>query len=183
VDDLRCARIARVHRVQAQPRPHGCEAAEGLVTPEAIAAVDALGLRRGQEERQIIAGFAVAGGKDLARGRFGEDPLERLVAGPPHVGGEPGPIEVHVRGERRGRCAVGQTPLFAADPGQGHAGATEMLRHRHLEIARGAQLLEIFGEESVVAIVRRRSATATADQFVGKGGHGRCVHRSLHGCQ
>jgi hypothetical protein len=36
-----------------------------------------------------------------------------------------------------------------------------VLRHRHLEIARGTQLLEIFGEEPVVAIVRRRRLPAT----------------------
>ena len=95
----------------------------------------------------------MAGGEHFAGRRFTQDPLERFVAGAPRVGGVADPVVVHVQPERGCRRVLCEPPRLAADLDEVHAEAAEFLRHRHLQIARRFQLVEVFLEEAVVAVV------------------------------
>jgi acyl-CoA dehydrogenase-like protein len=64
--DLRCRRIARVHSVQAQVGPDGCQAPEGLVAGEPVPSRDPLGLRGREEEGHVVAALRMPDREDLA---------------------------------------------------------------------------------------------------------------------
>ena len=115
----------------------------------------------------VVAALGVAGGEDLAGGRFLEDPLERLVAGAPEVGGDADPVVVHVDAERGGRRVVGETPRFAGDLGQREAEAAELPRHGHPQVAGLAQLVEVLLEEPVVAVVAGGAGAERLEHGVG----------------
>ena len=113
VDDLRVVRVRAVHGVEPAVGPHRGQAAEDLVPADLPAAVDTLGRGRRQQQRHVVAGLAVDGREHLALGGLLEDEPARLVAHLQQVGGEPGPVDVHVHGQRGGRRDVGQ-PAGAA---------------------------------------------------------------------
>src|SRR5262249_36034335 len=130
-------------------------------------------------ERQVVAGLAVPRREDLARRRLAQHPLQRGVAPAPEIGGHPRPVQGHVGGQRGGRRAIGWPPLLTADNGQRHGVTGECRGQRRLEIAGAAELLEVFREESVLAIVPRRAITTARDELVGKGESVPCGrHRS-----
>src|SRR5579884_644430 len=59
--------------------------------------------------------------------------------------------------------------------------ATELLRHRRQQVAGRPQLLEVLGEEAIVAVVPGGALSAAVDELVGQdrswwcdGGHGSC---------
>jgi hypothetical protein len=157
--------------VDAEEGPHRREAAEELVPGEAIPAVDALGLGGRQEHRDVVAALGVAGRVHLSPDGADQQPLERLVAGPPQVGGHARPVEVHVDAER-GRVRVrGEAALLVHDLREGETAAPELARHRAGEVARLLQLVEVLGEEPVVTIVARGARREALEHGVGKDGH------------
>lgn len=76
VDDFRLVRVAGIHSVQTEPGPYRRQTAEMLVPGEPVAALDALGCRGGEQNRDIVAALRVAGSEDLARRCLTQDPLE-----------------------------------------------------------------------------------------------------------
>ena len=111
MDDLRVLGVrACPSRGSRRTSQTGREAAEDLVPADLPAAVDPLGRRRRQQQRHVVAGLAVDGGEDLALGGLLEDEAARVVAHPHEVGGQAGPVDVHVHGERGGRRDVAEAP-------------------------------------------------------------------------
>ena len=153
-------------RVQAEPRPDRAQAAEHLVAPEAVAAVDALGPRGRQQPGQVVAGFArgrrrrprrppTRAASTRATGR-------RIRAGSARCR----PVQVHVDRQRGRRGAVGEPLLLVAHLGHGQAEAAEVPRHQHIQVAGGAERLEVLSEESVLAVVAGGAFAAGLDQLV-----------------
>jgi hypothetical protein len=83
---------------------------------------------------------------------------------------------MHVRGQGSSGGAVSEPALFTAHLRQRHAVPAELLGNGDLEIAGGPELFEVLTEESVLSIVGRGPFAATADDLLGKHGHG------CHGC-
>ena len=176
VDDFRRLGIARVHPVHAKPRPDRREAAERLAAGEFVPTVHALGFARRQENRNVVAGFRVTGGEDLSRGGFLENPLAGLVAAAPQICGEPDPVVVHVHGERRCRRVHRQASSHLGDVIQRESHAAELLRHGHLQVAGRLQLIEIFLEEFVLAIVGGCAGPKTFEHVFGQKTDGTISH-------
>ena len=103
-------------RVHPEPRPDRGQAAEGLVSGEPPAPVDALGLRGREEPRDVVAVLGVARGEHLAGRRLLENPLAGLVAAPPEVGRVAHPVVVHVDAERGGGRVEGEPARLEAPP-------------------------------------------------------------------
>ena len=123
-------RIGGVHAVNPEIGPDRRQAAERLAAGEPVAAFHALGLRRREQHRNVVAALGVPGGEHLA-GRGGlEQPALRPVAGAPEIGGVAGPVQVHVDRERRRRGVVAEAPLLLRDAGQRQARATQLGRNR-----------------------------------------------------
>ena len=163
----------------------GAERTEHLVAGELVAALDRLGLGRRQQHGQVVAGLAVTGGEHFAGDRFLEQPHERTVAVAVEVGGDAGPVDVHVRRQRGGGGVVREARGLAADLGEREAETAELHRHRHEEVAGSAELLEVLVEETVVAVVLGGAAGAAVEdvlrQHVGTGDHGHVWVLSLPG--
>ena len=157
VHDFRCRRIARVHAVHAEARPDGRQAAKCLAAGELVAAFDLFGLRCREQPWNVVAMLGMPGGKHFACGRLLEDPLDRFVATPPQVRSVADPVVVHVERERGRRRVHRELPCLASDFGQVHARARRSPRQRHPQIARRFQLVEVFLEKPILAIVFRRS--------------------------
>ena len=180
VNDFQRVRIARVHGVPAEPRPHGRQAAERLPAGELVAAVDPLGLRRGEQARNVVPVLGMARREHLAGRGIAQDPLARLVARAPQVGRVADPVVVHVDAQRRRGRVLCEQARFARHLCERHALPAELLRYRHEEIAGGLQLVEVFPAKRVVAIVLRRPLAATVEKCLREHGPGR-GHRSLLG--
>ncbi len=123
VDDARAGRVARVHAVQPEVRPDGREAAEGLATGELPPSLDPLRACRREEQRDVVAGLAVAGSEHVACGRLLEEPAEARVAGAVELRGDTRPVEVHVDRERGRGSDVGEPALDAVPPARASAPA------------------------------------------------------------
>src|SRR5262245_21621732 len=80
------------------------------------------------------------------------------------IGGEPRPVQVHVDRDRGGRRAIRQPGLLAADGCQVQAATAELRRHRRDEVAGGLQLVEVFLEKAVVAVVSRGALAAALEK-------------------
>ncbi len=136
---------------------------------ELPAAVDALGLRRRQQHGDVVAGFAVAGGEDVTLGGLAQHPVAGWIAGAVQVGAQTDEVVVHVDGDGGGRGDVGDAALQPVDLGQVQ---TQPRRTRSgseaSEVAAGAQLLEVLGEERVVAVVLRRPLVEAGEHLVGE---------------
>jgi hypothetical protein len=125
----------------------------------------------------------VAGGEDVAVGGLLEDPGAAGVAGAVQVGGRARPVQVHVHGDRgRGRV-VREAPLEQADLVEAEPRPAELGRDRDVQVARGAQLLEVLVEEAVLAVVQRGPLVEAGEHLVredgcgaNRGGHAFLLH-------
>ena len=114
----------------------------------------------------------MAGGEDLAGHRLVQHPLQRGVAAFAQGARDAGPVQVHVDRHRGCRGAVGEPRLLFAHLGHRQARAAEVARHQHVQVAGGAERLEVFGEKSILAIVDGGAFAAGLDQCIAQ-------HRSL----
>jgi hypothetical protein len=95
----------------------------------------------------------VEGAEHLARRGSVEDEPARVVAGTEQIGGDAGPVDVHVDGEGGGRGVVAES---AEKPGvlvEAGTAAAELGRNGDVEEAGCSQLGEVLVEELVVAFV------------------------------
>jgi hypothetical protein len=138
------------------------------VAGEAVAARDPLGLRGGEEQRNVIAPLGMSRREDLAAYGPTEDPLEGPVAGAPEVGGHPDPVEVHVHGERRGVRVGGEPTLLVHALREGQTPPSQFTRHGDGEIPRPAQLVEVLLEEPVLAVVPGRALVEALEHRLGQ---------------
>ena len=101
-------------------RPHRREAAEDLVPADRPAAVDALGADAvdSSSGMSLPASPWRAQSTSPAAALFEDEPA-RVVAGPQQVGGDAGPVDVHVDGERGRRGVVAEPAQRAASTRRG----------------------------------------------------------------
>ena len=168
VDDLRLRRVARVHGVHTEVVPDRRQAAEDLVAGDLPTTGDPLGLARRQEDGDVVAALTVAGGEDLARRRLTQHPLAARVAEAVQVGGDAGPVDVHVHRDRGGGRDGGQPALQLHHVVDAEPQPTELARDRHGEVPGRAQLLEGLLEEAVLAVVHRRALVEASEHVVGE---------------
>ena len=141
---------------------------------------NALGLRSRQEDWHVVAAFAVAAAQDVSSGGFLEDRLHAVVAHAYHVGGEAGPVEVHVDGDGGGGRVVGELALELHHLGEVETSAAVLLRQCGAEVAGPAQLFEVLVEEAVLAVIDGRPFVEALEHVVGEEGGGVnccCGHR------
>ena len=112
----------------------------------------------------------MAGGEHFAGHRLVQDPVQRRIAGRAQEAGDAGPVQVHVDGHGRSWSAVREALLLLAQIGQRQARSAEIARHQYVEVPGGAECLEIFEEESILAVVRGGAFAARLDQFVTQDG-------------
>ena len=149
VHDLRAGRVTGIHGMDPEVRPHRRQRSEDLVTGDLPAALDAPRRGRREQDRDVVAGFAVAGGEHVAVGGLGEHPVAGGVAGAVQIGAQADEVVVHVDGDRGRRGDVGDAPLQPVDLGEVQTGAAEVGRQRGREVSAGTQLLEVLVEEAV----------------------------------
>jgi len=137
----------------AEPRPHRRQAAERFAPGQLVTALDALRLGGGEQPRNVVAVLGVTGREDLTSGGITKDPLARRIAAAKQIGGDAHPVVVHVDAQRCRWRVHREAPRFARDLGEGEAGAAVLLRQRHLEVARGLELVEVLLAERVVPVV------------------------------
>ncbi len=135
---------------------------------ELPAAVDALGLGRRQQHGDVVAGLAVAGGEHVALGGLAQHPVAGRVAGTVQIGAQADEVVVHVDGDGGRRGDVGDAPLQPVDLGEVEPEPAELGRDRGEQIAARPQLLEVLGEERVVAVVLRRPLVEAGEHLVGQ---------------
>src|SRR5262249_31338575 len=109
--------------VDPETGPYGGQGSEDLVSVKPVAAVHSLGPGGREQHRKVVPAFTVAGGKDLSCRRLFEDPAEALVAAAPQVGGQAGPVDVHVERQSGGGLPPGPEAVPLADLGVGQAPA------------------------------------------------------------
>ena len=127
----------------------------------------------GQHHRHVVAGLAVEGAEHLTGRGPVEDEPARFVAGTEQIGGDTGPVDVHVDGERRRRGVVAQPaeePRVLVEAG---AAAAELGRDGDVEEAAGSQLGEVLVEEPVLAVVGLGSFVEAGEHLVGEHVDGR----------
>ena len=168
--DPRPGRVGGVHRVEPGIGPHGRQAAEDLVAADRPATVDALGRRRRQQQRHVVARLAVDGSEHLALGGALEDEPARVVAHLEQVGGDTRPVDVHVDGQCGRRCDVAQSTGQLRVPEQSQPGSAVLGRERTRQVARVAQLGEVLVEEAVVAVVAGCPLIETGQHLLGQHG-------------
>jgi len=166
VHDFRRGRITCVHAMDAEECPDGRETAEELVAIKTVAPGHALGARRRQQHRKVVARLGVTGGENLPIRGVAEEPFQRVVTRTPEVRGDARPVDVHVDGYRRGRRVVREAPLLATNLDQCEPAPTELLWNRHRQVSGRAQILEVFGEEPILAVVYRRAFVAAPEQLL-----------------
>ncbi len=142
-----------------EARPGGGERGEDLRAGEGVPAVDPLGGRERVPQHQVVAGLAEAEGEQLAGLRIREHPVEARVAALVQHPRDAGHHEVHVDRER-GRRGVGAEQALVAD---------DLEQRARREVSGGAQLVEILGEEDVVAVVAGRPRADAVEQFRASG--------------
>ena len=158
--------------------PHRREAAEDLVAADRPAAVDALGGGRRQQQRHVVARLAVDRREHGAFGRLLQDEPAGLVAHLQQVGGQSGPVDVHVHGQRGGRRDVCQPARQLGVAVQPESGAAVLGGQRTRQVAGLAQLGEVFVEEPVVAVVLGCPLVEAGQHLLGQQGVER--RRRLH---
>ncbi len=127
----------------AEPGPRGSEGGEDLRPRERETPFD--GFRCGQRvpQHEIVARFAVAEREQLAVLGIPKHPVETRVAAIVKDPRDTHPDVVHVDAESRGRSVRSEQPLVT--------GGLE--KRARGEVTGGSQVVEIFGEERVVAVV------------------------------
>ena len=181
MDDARAGRVARVHPVQPEVRPDGREAAEDLATGELPASLDPLRARRREEQRDVVAGLAVAGSEHVACGRLLEEPGEARVAGAVELRGDTRPVEVHVDRDRGRGSDVGEPALQPSHLCERQPRPAEVGRDRQVEVARVAKLVEVLLEEAVGGVVAGCPLVEAGEQLVGQDRVGSGVERGHRG--
>lgn len=111
----------------------------------------------------------MACGKYTASHGFFEQPLQRRVAGSEQIGGNAGPVKMHVDREGRCRCVVAEPTLFAHGLWQCEAQTAQLHRHREGMVPSLPELVEVFGEEAVLVIVFRPALREAGQHVVGQG--------------
>src|SRR5689334_5619296 len=106
--------------MQAEARPDWSQAAELLAAGEPVAAVHSFCLSRGEQDRNIVAAFRMSSRENLARSGLAQEPLQRVIAAAPQIGGNAYPIQMHVHGQGGGWSVIGEPPLLAANLGEVH---------------------------------------------------------------
>ena len=151
----------------AEPGPRRGERGEDLGAGEREAAVDAA--RRGERvpQHEVVARLAVAEREQLAGRGIPQHPVERGVAALGEHPRDPDPDQVHVDAERRRRRVRGEQSLIAR-------GLEQRARR---EVAGGAQVVEVVGEERVVAVVAGGRSSDAGEQLGGEHGHGLRLRR------
>ena len=127
-----------------------------------------------QQQREVVAGLAVEGAQHVAGGRPLEHEAARVVAGAQEVGGDAGPVDVHVDGQRGGGGVVAEP---AGEPRvlvEADAAAAQLGRDGDVEVARRLELGEVLVEEAVLAVVGRGPLVEAGEHLVGQhlGGRG-----------
>ena len=176
MDDPGRLRVGRVHPVNSQKGPHGRQAPEGFPAGELVAAVHALGPRRREQNRKVVARLGVTGREDLAFAGGLEDPVARRVSGLLHLGRDAAPVGVHVDGQGRRGGVVGEPAGLTRGLGQRHAQAAVLARDGHFQVAGLAQVLEVLAEEAVLAVVHGRALVKAPQKLIGEDRPG-VVHR------
>ena len=140
------------------------------MTGDVVAARRRCGLGDRHEHREVIADLAVAGGEDLAGDGLLEQPLERTIAAAPEIGGQTGPVEVHVDAQSRRRRAVGEAPLLPADAGEIGSQAAQLGRHGKRQVPGVTEVLEVLAAEPVVPVVAGGATSTCVEDVVGQQG-------------
>jgi hypothetical protein len=112
----------------------------------------------------------MARGEDLPGFGFLQQPLERAIAAAPEVGGVSDPVMVHVEADRGRRRELRQPAGLASDLDEVHPRPTELFRQGQVQVAGGAQLVEVFLEESIVTVIDRRALAAPLEERIGQNG-------------
>ena len=168
VDDDRVGRVGRVHRVHPEPGPHRAQRAEVLVAVELVAALDTLGTRGRQGDRDVVAGLGVTGREDVTGCHVMQHPVAGRVAEAVQLSGHTDPVEVHAGGERGRGCVPGQAALQLSELHEAHVPTTEVGGHRRGQVAERGQLLEVLVEERVGAVVSSGPSPEPLEQFIGQ---------------
>src|SRR5689334_10172590 len=92
VNDLGLVTVARVHSMQAKPRPDWRQAAKVLTAGEPVTTLDAFCFRRREQNWHIIAAFRMARCEDLARGCLAQNPFQRGIPASPEVSCDSEPV-------------------------------------------------------------------------------------------
>jgi hypothetical protein len=145
----------------AEAGPGGGERGEDLRSRERETPLDGFDLRQRIPQHEIVARLAVAEREQLAGLGIPQHPLETRVSAVVQHAGDADPDEVHVDAEGgRGRMRREQ-PLVARGVEQA----------AWCEVTGGAQLVEVLGEEPVVAVVPGGAITDASQQVGRQHGH------------
>ena len=106
--------------------------------------------------------------KTWPAGRLLEQPGEARVAGPVELRGDARPVEVHVDRDRGRGGDVGEPALQPSHLRERQARPAEVRRDRQVEVARGAQLVEVLLEEAVGGVVAGGPVVEAGEQLVGQ---------------
>ncbi len=172
MDDDGVGRVGRIHRVDSEPGPHRAQGAEVLVAVELVAALDPLGARGRQRDRDVVAGLGVTGREDVAGGHVVQHPVAGRVAPAVQLGGHPHPVEVHAGGECGRGCVPGEAPLQLSELAEADVPTTEVGGDRGGQVAERGELLEVLVEERVGTVVAGGPSAEPLQQFVGEDGVG-----------
>ena len=110
----------------------------------------------------------MAGGKDFPSGGVAQNPFQGMVSSAPEIGGNAHPIKVHVHGECGGGRVVCQAALLETYFRERHASPAEFLGQGQQQILRSAELLKVFLEEAVFAVVGCGTGGESCKLFVAK---------------
>ena len=168
VDDLRGCRVAGVQGVEPEIGPHGGEAAEDLVGRDLPAAVDLHRRGRRHQDREVVAGLAVAGGEDVPVGGLPQDPVAPGSAHPAYVGSQAHPVHVHVDAQGGGGRVVREPALQAVDLAEVQSGATHLCGQGRVEVPAGPELVEVLLEEAVLPVVDGRPLVESPEHLLGE---------------
>ncbi len=168
MNDLWLVGVAGIHSVQAKAGPYRRQAAEMLMPGKPVAALDALCVRGGEQNRDIVAALRMAGREDLARRCLPQDPFQRGISATPEISGNAEPVKMHVYGQGSGRGMIRQPALLPANLRQGHARAAEFRGQRQQEIFRRPEILEIFVDEAVLPVVGGGARGKSRQHLFGK---------------
>jgi hypothetical protein len=118
----------------------------------------------------------VSRGKDFACRRLAQDPLAGFISAAPHIGGETDPVVVHIHSEGGGRRVHRQPACHVGHLGERVPQTTELLGDGDRQVAGLLQVVEVFLEESVLAVVRRCARANSLEQLLGQETVGAILH-------
>jgi hypothetical protein len=107
-------------------------------------------------------------GEDLALAGGLENPVAGVVPGVVDLSGHAAPVNVHIDAKRCRGSVIGETARLQGALGQRQAEPAEGHGHGHLKVAGLAQVLEVFGKESVLPAVDGCPFVKGPEQVVGQ---------------